>query len=76
MADNVTNELLLEPLKAIQARMTSFEHGQAEIRTTLVAMQQHMSGFMTHATAHENAIAHIQARLDCIEKRLELSDKV
>ncbi|WP_174803498.1 hypothetical protein [Martelella limonii] len=76
MADNVTNELLLEHLKAIQSRMTNLEHGQAEIKTTLIGMQQHMLGFMTQTTAHESAIANIHARLERIERRLEISDKV
>ena len=74
MPDNVTNELLLEHLKAMQSRLTSLEEGQADIKTTLIGMQQHMTGFMTGATAHESAIASIQTRLTRIERRLDISD--
>lgn len=75
MADNVTNELLLEHLKSIQARLNNLENGQAEMKAALIGMHQHLTGFMTHSTAHESAIANIQIRLDRIERRLELSDK-
>lgn len=74
MTDNATNELLLEHLKAIQNRLSNLENGQADIKTTLISMQQHMTGFMTNATAHESAIAHMQARLERVERRMEISD--
>jgi len=74
MSDNVTSELILDHLKSIQGRLTNLENGQSEIKTTLVSMQQHMSGFMTNIAAHEGAIASIQTRLDRIERRLELTD--
>ena len=74
MADNVTNELLLEHLKSMQNRLSNLESGQAEIKTTLVSIQQHMTGFMTNVAAHEGAIASMQVRLDRIERRLEISD--
>ncbi len=74
MSDNVTNELLLEHMKAIQNRLSNLENGQADIKTTLVSMQQHMVGFMTNTSAHESAITNMQVRLDRIERRLELHD--
>lgn len=74
MADDVTKGLILEHLKAIQNRLSNLENGQADIKTTLISLQQHMAGFMTNASAHESAIATLQARLDRIARRLELSD--
>ena len=74
MADNVTNELLLEHMKEMHARLTNLEQGQADIKTVLVGMQQHMSGFMTTSAGHEASIAAMHARLDRIERRLSLSD--
>lgn len=73
MADNVTNELLLEHLKAIQGRMAVLEHGQADIKSSLISIQQHMVGFMTGTAAHESAIAMIQSRLERIERRLDIA---
>ena len=72
MAANVTNELLLEHLKAIQGRLAVLENGQSDIKSSIISIQQHMAGFMTGITGHESAIASIQARLDRIERRLEL----
>ena len=63
MADNVTNELLLEQLKSIQNRLSNLEAGQTDIKTTLISMQQHMTGYMTNTTAHESALANLQARM-------------
>lgn len=74
MADVVTNELILEHLKSIQQRLSNLENGQADIKTSLVSIQQHMTGFMTHATAHESAIANLQLRMERLERRLEISD--
>ncbi len=72
MAENVSADLVLEHLKVIQNRLNTLESGQVEIKTTLIGIQQHMTGFMTNVTAHEGAIASIQARLERIERRLEL----
>ena len=74
MAENVSNELILDHLKTIQGRLSNLENGQSEIKTTLISLQQHMSGFMTNIAAHEGSIATIQSRLERIERRLELSD--
>ena len=56
MADNVTNALLLEHLKVLQGRLANLEHGQADIATTLIGIQQDMTGSMTHTAAHERAL--------------------
>ena len=74
MPGNVTNELLLEHLKTLQSRLGNLENGQTEIKTTLIGIQPHMIGFMTNVTAHESAIASMRARIERIERRLDLVD--
>ena len=74
MPETITNAQIFEQLKAIQSRRANVKDGQAEIKTTLVSIQQHMTGFMTKATAHEGAILAIQSRLDRIKRCLDMTD--
>jgi hypothetical protein len=70
----VTSELLYEVLKQVQSDIASLKEGQREtnlalnaIRTHMVAMQQDTQNIYMTLMRHE-------ARLDRIERRLELSD--
>jgi hypothetical protein len=73
MADNVTNELLLEHLKAIQAKLSVMGDDIADLKTDMRGLKSHMAGFMQSEVAQDSAIASMQARLDRIERRLELA---
>jgi len=71
----VTNELMYETLRAIQGTLA--EHGEKldELGGDLRAMKSHMVGFMQNEVAQDGAIASIRARLDRIERRLDISDQ-
>ena len=74
MADNVTNELLLETLRAIQAKLKAMAEDITDMKADMRAFKSHMAGFMQAEVAQDGAIASIQARIDRIERRLELAD--
>ena len=74
MPENVTNELLFEQLKAIQAKLVDMALDIAELKTDMRGIKSHMVGFMQSEVAQDNAIASMQARLDRIERRLDLAE--
>lgn len=74
MADNVTNALILEHLKAIQSRIGVMSSDLADVKTDVRSMKGHMASFLQAEVAQDNAIALMQARLDRIEQRLNLQD--
>ena len=75
MVDNVTNALILEPLKAIQSRIGAMSSDLSDVKTDVRSMKSHMAGFLQAEVAQDNAIASMQARLDRIEQRLNLQDQ-
>lgn len=74
MAANVTNELLLETMKALQAKLSDMASDLQDMKTDLRGIKGHMASFMQTEVAQDNAIASIQARIDRIERRLEIND--
>lgn len=74
MADNVTNELLLETLKAIQSKLFQMADDLTDLKTDMRGMKGHMAAFMQSEVAQDGALASIQSRLDRIERRLELRE--
>ncbi|MEM6491802.1 MAG: hypothetical protein AAF684_07890 [Pseudomonadota bacterium] len=77
----VTNELMFEMLKTIQATLA--EHGRKldEMRSSLTGIQTHLhahqtqiGGLMLHDSVQDGAVASIRARLDRIERRLEINE--
>ncbi|MEM1149460.1 MAG: hypothetical protein AAGI03_02745 [Pseudomonadota bacterium] len=75
MADNVTNELILEHLKAIQAKLSEMAANMADMRTDIRATKGHMASFMQSEVSQDGSIAALQDRIERIERRLELSDQ-
>ncbi len=70
----VTNELIYEVLRSLQADVRQLKDGQAEIRQeliairgTIVSMQQDINNMYGMLSRHE-------VRLDRIERRLELRE--
>ena len=45
MADNVTNDLLLEHLKAIQAKLASMDERIGGLNAEVLAIKAHIAGF-------------------------------
>ena len=74
MADNVTNELLLETLKAIQATLA--EHGQhfVKLENELKAVKHHIQGLVQSDLNKDGELAALSLRIARIERRLELTD--
>lgn len=78
---SVTNELIFKTLKAMQADIASLKADMTEVKTTLVGMEAHLSahqlqiaGLMQHDGAQDSAMNALRARVDRIERRLELND--
>jgi hypothetical protein len=74
MADNVTNELLLETLKAIPSKLADIASDIVDLKADMRGMKGHMAAFMQSEVAQDGLIASIQLRIERIEKRLNLVD--
>ena len=74
MTENVTNELLLETLKAVQSKLTKVADDIADLKTDMRGMKGHMAAFMQSEVAQDGTLASIQSRLERIERRLELQE--
>ena len=74
MADNITNELLLETLKAIQAKLVDISGDILDLKTDMRGIKGHMAAFMQSEVAHDGSIAAITMKIERIEKRLNLVD--
>jgi len=74
MAENVTNELLLEHMKAIQAKLSVHDERFTGIENDLRAMKAHMMGLVQSDLNRDHDYSTIYARLDRIERRLDIVD--
>jgi hypothetical protein len=77
----VTNELMYEVLKAIQARLSNIEEGQRELRGQMSAFRVNMSGMQTQMSAVHHDISNVyetlgamDGRMVRIERRLDIID--
>lgn len=74
MADNVTNELLLETLKDIQAKLNDMANDLSDVKADMRGLKGHMAAFMQSEVAQDGAVAAIQTKIDRIERRLDLNE--
>jgi len=74
MTDNVTNELILEHLKALREDAKNTRLDIADIKDDIRIIKGHMASFMQSEVKQDGEIAALQSRLERIEKRLELSE--
>lgn len=74
MPVNVTNELLLEQLKTIQTKLARISGDIAEIKEENRAHRSLTSALVQNDELRGTQVAHIQIRLDRIERRLDLVD--
>ncbi|MEM8687949.1 MAG: hypothetical protein AAGF81_11505 [Pseudomonadota bacterium] len=65
---------MLEHLKAIRADMSKMADRMDTMSAEMSAIRQHLSGVVTLQEHDHSDIASLKARLDRIEKRLELAD--
>lgn len=70
----VSNELIYEVLKSIQARFGNLEEGVREIKTELRAVKGHMHAIQIDVENLYQSVATIDLRVERIERRLELAD--
>lgn len=73
MAD-VTNELVYEILKNLQARTTNLELVAIEHSAALNAVRGHVASIQTDTNNIYSVLSRIDSRLDRIERRLELRE--
>ncbi|MFY7778922.1 MAG: hypothetical protein ACOVQ8_11585 [Elstera sp.] len=71
---NVANELILEHLKAIQGKLSTMADDLTDVKADMRGLKTHMAGFMHSEVAQDGVLASIRARLDRIERRLDLSE--
>ena len=77
----VTNELIYEVLKAVQARLSNLEEGQRELRGQMHAVRGNLNALQTQIGAIQIDIGNLyetfgafDGRLSRIERRLEIID--
>jgi hypothetical protein len=63
MADHVTNELLLETLKAIPAKLSDMAGDLHDLKADMRGLKGHMAAFMQSEVAQDGPIASIQAKI-------------
>ncbi|WBU51778.1 hypothetical protein [Paracoccus sp. SCSIO 75233] len=74
MSDNVTNELILEHLKAMHRRMDDLAHKADETNARIAELNDHMHGAIGSLNRHDAGLVALTARVERIERRLELSE--
>jgi|TARA_Y100001933_G_scaffold258045_1_gene305400 hypothetical protein len=67
-------DLIIEHLKRIQERLGRLESGQVEILSEIRQQKTHQAAFLQGEAIQDGRIAELAARLDRIEKRLDLHD--
>lgn len=73
MNEKVEN-LILEHLRAMRGDMSRMSERMDVVSAEILIIRQHMAGLLGSQTLHDAEIAGLKARLDRIEKRLELAD--
>ncbi len=68
------DDLMLEHLKAIRADMSKMADRMDTMSVEMTEIRQHLSGVVTLQEHDHSDIASLKARLERIEKRLELAD--
>jgi len=70
----VTNELIYEVLRQIQQDLAGLKDGQREHSAALGAIRTHMGALQQDVTNIYTILVRHEARLDRIERRLEISE--
>jgi len=74
MPDNVTNELLLEHLKALREEAKNARQERREIREQLLTLKGHVATLVQSDLHRDSHHANVLDRIERIERRLEISD--
>jgi len=73
MAEDPEN-IVLSYLRRLDERTARIEDGLRDTATDLRILKDHMAAFMRFDAGRDGTVASIQARLACIERRLDLVD--
>ena len=74
MAENVTNDLLLEHLKSIQGKLRNHDCRFTRIENRLLAVKNHMAALVQSDLNWDMDLASLNLRIERIGRRLELAD--
>lgn len=74
MSDNVTNELLLEHLQAIQGKLARHDEAFQRVEGEMRTIKAHIYGLVQAELGRDPDIASLLLRIERIERRLELND--
>ena len=74
MPNNLTNEFLLETLKAIASKLADNASDVVDLKAAMRGMKGHMAVFMLSEVAQDGAMASIQAKIKRIARRLEIAE--
>jgi len=74
MAENVTNELLFEQLKALHAEIGDLAERAGRIENRLAAVEGHLAVLIQRDLERNSEVDSLAQRLDRIERRLDLVD--
>lgn len=70
----VTNELMFELLKRMQADISSLKQGQRDQRDDILSLRNQMHSMQGDMNSVRGSIGHIEDRLERIENRLDLRE--
>ncbi len=73
MTDNVEN-LILEHLRALRADVGIIKADVRDLKLRMSAMENYMASFHVEIARHSSKFDTVDARIDRIERRLELQD--
>ncbi len=73
MAD-ISNEMIYEVLKAIQADIASIKHEQSSQSLRIAALEDHFRGTLSTLYSIQADVSRLKDRVDRIEERLGLKD--
>jgi hypothetical protein len=74
MAENVTNELMYEVLKKLQAGQAEIKATLADVVTQLIRVREEINSVRSDDLRRERVQSQIDVRLERIETRLDLHD--
>ena len=70
----ITNELIYEVLKNIQKRLDKHDHQFADLQRGMLQLREDVHSLRGDRIHYDKYFADIEARLDRVEKRLDLVD--
>ena len=73
MTDNIEN-LILEHLRALRADVSSIKADVRDLKLRMSSMENYMASFHLEIARHGSKFDEVDARIDRIERRLELRD--